>query len=48
MFFQEVLVVIIRKHPNVDMVPAQFTAGILAAIIGYFIAGKLLMIKEVC
>jgi len=36
-----ILVVIIRKHPNVDMVPAQFTAGILAAIIGYFIAGKL-------
>jgi len=36
-----VLVVIIRKYPNVDMVPAQFTAGILAAIIGYFIAGKL-------
>ena len=36
-----ILVVIIRKSPNVDMVPAQFTAGILAAIIGYFIAGKL-------
>jgi len=36
-----ILVVIIRKYPNVDMVPAQFTAGILAAIIGYFIAGKL-------
>ena len=36
-----ILVVIIRKYPNVDMVPAQFTAGVLAAIIGYFIAGKL-------
>jgi len=36
-----ILVVIIRQYPNVDMVPAQFTAGILAAIIGYFIAGKL-------
>jgi len=36
-----ILVVIIRKYPKVDMVPAQFTAGILAAIIGYFIAGKL-------
>jgi len=36
-----ILVVIIRKYPNVDMVPAQFTAGIIAAIIGYFIAGKL-------
>jgi len=36
-----ILVIIIRKYPNVDMVPAQFTAGIFAAIIGYFIAGKL-------
>jgi len=36
-----ILVVIIRKYPKVDMVPAQFTAGIFAAIIGYFIAGKL-------
>ena len=36
-----ILVVVIRKYPNVDMVPAQFTAGIFAAIIGYVIAGKL-------
>ena len=36
-----VLVIIIRKHPNVDMVPAQFTAGIFAAIIGFLIAGQL-------
>jgi len=36
-----ILVVIIRKYPNVDMVPAQFIAGVFAAIIGYFIAGKL-------
>jgi len=36
-----IFVIIIRKSPNVDMVPAQFTAGIFAAIIGYFIAGKL-------
>jgi len=36
-----ILVVIIRKYPNVDMVPAQFTAGILAAVIGFLIAGKL-------
>ena len=35
------LVIIIRKNPNVDMVPAQFIAGVFAAIIGYFIAGKL-------
>ena len=37
------LVVVIRKYPNVDMVPAQFTAGIAAAIIGFFIAGQLLI-----
>ena len=36
-----VLVIVIRKYPNVDMVPAQFTAGIVAAIIGFFIAGQL-------
>ena len=36
-----ILVIIIRKYPNIDMVPAQFTAGIFAAIIGYVIAGKL-------
>jgi len=36
-----ILVIIIRKSPNVDMVPAQFIAGVLTAIIGYFIAGKL-------
>ena len=36
-----ILVIIIRKNPNVDMVPAQFIAGVFAAIIGYFIAGKL-------
>ena len=36
-----ILVIIIRKSPNVDMVPAQFIAGVLSAIIGYFIAGEL-------
>ena len=36
-----ILVIVIRKYPNVDMVPAQFIAGIFAAIIGYVIAGKL-------
>ena len=36
-----VLVIVIRKYPNVDMVPAQFTAGVAAAIIGFFIAGQL-------
>ena len=38
-----VLIVIVRKYPTVDMVPAQFTAGAIAAIIGFLIAGKLLV-----
>ena len=36
-----VLVTIVRKYPKVDMVPAQFTAGVCAAIIGLIVAGKL-------
>ena len=36
-----ILIIIIRKYPNVDMVPAQFTAGILAGFIGFIVAGKL-------
>ena len=36
-----VLIIIVRKYPNVDMVPAQLIAGICAAIIGYLVAGKL-------
>jgi len=36
-----ILVIVIRKYPNVDMMPAQFVAGIFAAIIGLFIAGNL-------
>ena len=36
-----ILVIIVRKYPTVDMVPAQFTAGIAAAVIGFLIAGKL-------
>jgi len=36
-----ILVMIIRKYPTVDMVPAQFTAGIAAAVIGFLIAEKL-------
>jgi len=36
-----ILVIIVRKYPKVDMVPAQFTAGILAAFIGLLVAGKI-------
>ena len=38
-----VLIVIVRKYPSVDMVPAQFSAGIVAALVGYIVAGKLLV-----
>ena len=38
-----VLVMVVRKYPNVDMVPAQFTAGVAAAIIGFFVVEKLSM-----
>ena len=38
-----VLIIIVRKHPTVDMVPAQFTAGVIAAIIGFLIAGKIMV-----
>jgi len=36
-----ILVIIIRKYPNVDMIPAQFIAGVFAAIAGFIVAGKL-------
>jgi len=36
-----ILIIIIRKYPNVDMIPAQFIAGVFAALIGYLVAGKL-------
>jgi len=36
-----ILVIIVRKYPKVDMVPAQFTAGVVAALIGLFVAGKI-------
>ena len=38
-----ILVVIIRKYPKIDMVPSQFIAGVFAALIGYTIAGKILI-----
>jgi len=36
-----ILIIIVRKYPDVDMVPAQFSAGVFAALIGYFVAGNL-------
>ena len=36
-----VLIIIIRKYPNVDMIPLQLVAGIVAMIIGYMFAGRI-------
>ena len=38
-----VLIIIVRKYPNVDMVPLQLFAGIVAALIGYFIYTKIII-----
>ena len=38
-----ILILIIRKYPNVDMVPLQLVAGIIAMTIGYMIAGKIII-----
>ena len=38
-----ILVIIVRRYPNVDMVPSTFTAGVAAALIGFFIADQLIM-----
>ncbi len=36
-----VLILIVRKYPNVDMIPLQLVAGIIAMLIGYFVATKI-------
>ena len=36
-----ILILVIRKYPNVDMIPLQLIAGIVAMIVGYLIAGKI-------
>ena len=36
-----VLIVIVRKYPNVDMIPLQLVAGIVAMLIGYFVSTKI-------
>ena len=37
-----ILILIIRKYPSIDMVPLQLYAGIIAMVIGYVIAGKII------
>ena len=36
-----VLILVVRKYPSVDMVPAQFIAGVFALIIGFLMSGKI-------
>ena len=38
-----VLIMIVRKFPSVDMVPAQFVAGICWCLIGYVLSNKLMI-----
>ena len=38
-----VLIMIVRKFPTVDMVPAQFVAGISCCIIGFLLSNKLMI-----
>ena len=38
-----VLILVVRKYPNVDMVPAQFIAGVFALIVGFLMSGKILI-----
>ena len=38
-----VLIMIVRKYPNVDMVPAQFIAGISSCLIGFLLSTKLMI-----
>ena len=38
-----VLIVIVRKFPSIDMVPAQFVAGICCCFIGYFLSNKIMI-----
>ena len=38
-----VLIIIVRKFPSVDMVPAQFVAGICCCLIGYLLSNKIMI-----
>jgi len=38
-----ILIMIVRKYPTVDMVPAQFVAGISSCLIGFFLSTKLMI-----
>ena len=38
-----VLIMIVRKYPSVDMVPAQFVAGISSCLIGFFLSPNIMI-----
>tara|TARA_B100000780_G_C21112169_1_gene449555 strand:- start:1652 stop:2524 length:873 start_codon:yes stop_codon:yes gene_type:complete len=38
-----ILIIIIRKFPKVDMIPAQFIAGVSSCLIGFFLSEKLMI-----
>ena len=38
-----VLIIIVRKHPTVDMIPAQFIAGVFSCIIGFILSTKIMI-----
>ena len=38
-----VLIMIVRKYPNVDMIPAQFIAGLSSCLIGFLLSTKLMI-----
>jgi drug/metabolite transporter (DMT)-like permease len=38
-----ILIMIVRKYPTVDMVPAQFVAGVSSCIIGFLLSTKLII-----
>jgi len=38
-----VLIIVVRKYPSIDMVPAQFVAGICCCIIGYIFSNNIMI-----
>ena len=38
-----ILIMIVRKYPTVDMVPAQFVAGLSSCLIGFLLSNKLMI-----
>ena len=38
-----VLIIIVRKYPSIDMVPAQFIAGVCCCLIGFALSNKIMI-----